>query len=607
MSTLLNTAMARMSPFIMLLALPALSACGDRDETRQLEPVSPSIHPEMAAHTDHFERRIYQVGERVHVAVGWNLANTSMIVGDDGVIIIDTGENAERTRQVAEKFREITDKPVRAVVYTHFHPDHINGTGAFTSLEQVRAGEVDIFAHDTFEDHVADQGATLGPILSMRTAYSFGAALPPADREGVNAGLGPLLPLDEETAVPATYIPPSRTFSDELEIEIAGVQLRMLHIPGETDDQIGVYLPDEGVLFTGDTLQGPTLPNIHTLRGTSFRDPMQWVDTIDLMRSLAPEYVVDSHGQPIHGREQSEEVLRYTRDGIQFIHDQTIRHMNKGLTPDELVHAVQFPEHLAEYKPWLREYYGTVEHTVRQIYQGYLGWFEGDPVDLAPTPREEKARRLTDLIGGRDAVLDAAYAAHDDGDYQWAAELATYLIRIDRDDSAARELKANAFRHLGYAQMNFNWRSWYLMAARELEGDVPVRQLAEVMRETVSSTALFQNLPIRIWLRGWAMRVDPERAADTHSTLGMRFTDIDEAYALELRRGVVEVHESIPEGTELVLNMSRTLLNRLLAGEQTIPGALAAGEAELQGDSDAFAQFVDNFDLEEDAIYLTLR
>lgn len=572
-----------------------------------LPPVAPSIHPELEAHTAHFERKIHPVGERVHVAVGWNLANTAMIVGDDGVIIIDVGEDAGRTREVAREFRKITDKPVRAIVYTHFHPDHINGAGAFTTAEAVADGEVEIFAHESFEDHVTGQGATLGPILSMRSAYSFGAALPPHDHEGVNAGLGPLVVNIDGEAAPSEYIAPSQTFSNELEVEIAGVRLRMMHIPGETDDQIGVYLPDDGVVFSGDTFQGPTLPNIHTLRGTRFRDPMQWVHTIDRLRELQADHLIDSHGQPVSGRDEVEEVMRYTRDGIQFIHDQTIRHMNKGLTPDELVHAVQFPPHLAEYSPWLREHYGTVAHSVRQIYQGYLGWFEGDPVDLDPTPRRDKAQRLVELVGGREAVLDAAREAYRDDDPQWAAELATYLIRIDRDDTAARQIKARSFRQLGYAQMNFNWRSWYLMAAQELEGNMPAAEVAEGMREIFSSPALMQHLPVRVWLRGWALRVDPERAADVHSNLGFRFTDIDEGYTMELRRGVVQIHDHLRADTEIALEMTRALLNRLLTSALTLEQAIETGEVSVDGSAEKLAAFAENFDLEQPPIDLTVR
>ena len=114
----------------------------------ELLKVKPSIHPELKEHTKHFERHVYKVTEGVYQAVGWNLANTIMIEGDDGLIIVDVGETTSHSRLLMAEFRKITDKPVKAIIYTHFHGDHINGTKAFVTEEEVKSGQVDIYAHE---------------------------------------------------------------------------------------------------------------------------------------------------------------------------------------------------------------------------------------------------------------------------------------------------------------------------------------------------------------------------------------------------------------------------------------------------------------------------
>jgi alkyl sulfatase BDS1-like metallo-beta-lactamase superfamily hydrolase len=196
--------------------------------------------------------------------------------------------------------------------------------------------------------------------------------------------------------------------------------------------------------------------------------------------------------------------------------------MNKGLTPDELVQVLKLPPHLAGYKPWMQEFFGTVRQAVRGIYQGYLGWFEGDPVALAQLPRSESARREVELMGGRDRVLAAADKAFEDGDSQWAAELATRLIHINHDDMEARRLKAAAFRKLGYAEMNAIWRNWYLSGARGLEIVDPevIRAGMARLARFIASPDLVAALPAKAFVEGFAVRLKAEETLDVVMTVG---------------------------------------------------------------------------------------
>ncbi|MEN0108580.1 MAG: alkyl sulfatase dimerization domain-containing protein [Pseudomonas sp.] len=594
------TALHRFSGLLLAAALP-LTALADLPA----ETITPSINAELAEHTKVFNKQIYKVTDNVYSAVGWSIANSVMVIAPEGLIIFDTGESPEESAKVFAEFRKITDKPVKAIVYSHFHPDHINGVKAFVSEEQVKSGEVQIYAHESLLDNVVTQGALVGPILAMRSAYTFGAALNAADRKDMNGGIGPIA-----VGGRSTFIAPTITFKDKLDTTIAGLPVQLRWAPSEAPDEIVMYIPGSRVLLSAEVDQGPTLPNIHTLRGAKFRDPVAWVNSLDLLREFHAQYLVPSHGRPVTGEEQVEEVLRMTRDGIAYIHDQTVRWMNKGLTPDELAEKVQLPPHLAGYTPYLREYYGTVKHSVRQIYEGYLGWFKGDPVDLNPTPPVEKATRMVELMGGHDKVLLTAGDAYLKGDYQWAAELATYVIRIDHDDKLARDIKARSFRKLGYAQMNINWRNWYLMSAMELEGTLGDEQLTEMakrLRGTFLSPDMLKNLPVKIFLQNWITRVDPDKANDVNLTLGFVFPDINEQWALEVRRGVVQLHPGIPEGTSLKLTLDKTYLDTVISGQNSLLKGAVLGDVKVDGNLLDIKTFLGCFDFSDSPINLTVR
>jgi alkyl sulfatase BDS1-like metallo-beta-lactamase superfamily hydrolase len=146
------------------------------DPAIELE-VKPAINADLKKHGSIFERKIYRVGENVYSAIGWANGATVMIVGDNGVIIVDTGPDIQSAREVAAEFRKITDKPVRAIIYTAFHVDHISGVKAYASVEDVAVGRVTIVAHEKLLGNVIRASETLGPILGIRTLYNFGSFL----------------------------------------------------------------------------------------------------------------------------------------------------------------------------------------------------------------------------------------------------------------------------------------------------------------------------------------------------------------------------------------------------------------------------------------------
>lgn len=559
-----------------------------------LEHISPSIRPELRGHTKLFEKKIYQVADTIYCAVGWHLANTIIIEGEKGLIIFDVGQTVEGAQEIKQEIRKlIPDKAVKAVIYSHSHPDHVFGVKGWISQEEVDAGAVNVIAHDLVLANVIKQAGVLSPILSVRSGYSFGLYLSPTDLKHMNGGIGPrLMP-----GVPS-FIAPTDTFSQSLDLLIEGVQLHLVSVPSETDDEIVAYLPQKKVILSADVIQGPTFPNVYSLRGTEFRDPVLWYKSIDLMRSFHAEYCVPSHGLPILGAAAVEEVFQHYRDAIQFINDQTIRYINKGFTPDELARVIKLPESLRNYKSYLQEFYGAVSHSVREIYYGNLGWFQGDPIALNPTPREEKANRIIKLMGGRKKVARAARTAFDQGDFQWAAELATYLISSDHNDRDARTIKAAALKKLGYDSTNINWRNWYLSAADELEGifDKPGDQRR--LRQVFYAPHLIATFPVKKIIELLPINLKAEDTDSVTMTAAFIVNDTKEECGLQIRNGIAQFYDQLPPSPDIIIEFERKFFQELLMGKATYQAGLEAGILKItKGTIDDVVRFFNYFEI----------
>jgi len=244
--------------------------------------------------------------------------------------------------------------------------------------------------------------------------------------------------------------------------------------------------------------------------------------------------------------------------------------------------SAKLPPHLADAKPWGRQYYGSVEAAVRNVYGGYVGWFQGDPVDLSPTPPAEYAKRTVAMMGGRDAVLGAARTAYEKRDYQFAAELATPLVRIDKGDMDARQLKAAAFRKIGYASGNANYRNYYLVSAMELDDQIPAAlYLHEAGKKLASG---FKGLPALNQVEILPSRLRAEETLDQDVAFVVQYGADGDAFSLHLRRGVLEVARGARPAPAFVLHVTADSMGALLAGE-ALDDAIGSGTVSVSGDA----------------------
>jgi alkyl sulfatase BDS1-like metallo-beta-lactamase superfamily hydrolase len=555
--------------------LAGLAACG---RAAPPAPAATVTSPEaLRAHSAEFEKGVHKVTEGVYVAIGFGIANSILLEGDDGVIIVDTMETAESAQAVLAEFRKLTSKPVRALISTHSHPDHIGGARVFAEGNDA----IPVYAHRDVIRNMEKTSIELQTSITKRSLRMYGAYLP--EGENINVGLGPKVDVHDGSTI--SVLRPTHEFDQRLEATVAGIRFELVHAPGETEDQLFVWLPERRILLPGDNVY-KAFPNLYTIRGTSYRDPRQWADSIDAMRALKPEILVPSHTRPIVGAARIFDVLTSYRDGIRYVYDQTLRYINQGLTPDEIAARIRLPEHLANAE-YLPEFYGKPTWSARSVFAGNLGWYDGNPATLQPLAPDDEAARIADLAGGVDALAQRVIDEQAAGEHQWALQLSDHVLRLQPQHAGVREARIKALRALGEREANPNARNWYLMAARELAGDFTLPN-----RILTPSPEMLAQIPLARFFDGMAVSLDAEAAADTVIAVGFDFSDSDERYTYIVRRGASEVVPELRGDADIVVRVSGQAFKEMLAQLRNPAVSLVRDFEVTTGGKLAFAQFM---------------
>lgn len=409
-----------------------------------------------------FEKNILKVKENIYYFTGFGHSNATLVIGDLSCILVDTLDSDLRGEKLKQAIAQITEKPVKTIIYTHGHPDHRGGAKAFSDTVE----EIIAFAP---KRPVLKYSQKINEILLLRGMRQFGYTL--SDDDLITQGLGPR---EGRTCNEGVYgiLPPTTIYEeDSITRTIDGVTLQMTSAVGETDDQIFVWLPEAKVLCCGDNFYA-CFPNLYAIRGSQYRDISAWVDSLDLIRSYPMETLLPGHGKAIQGSQKIQETLKNYRDAIETVLLQTLDGMNKGLTIEQLVEQVHLPESLRNLS-YLGEHYGSVEWTVKSIYNAYAGWFDGNPTMLHPLSASQNATHTIRMMGGTVAVLQEIQSAISIREYQWGMQLCDLILHFpaakDEEVAQAKQYKIQCCIGLASFETSSNGRHYYQMYAKELQ------------------------------------------------------------------------------------------------------------------------------------------
>ncbi|MEU8770415.1 alkyl sulfatase dimerization domain-containing protein [Streptomyces griseus] len=539
------------------------------------ETVNPSLWRQSQLVAEH---GLFEVVEGIYQVRGLDLSNVTFVEGTTGVVVIDPLLSTETAAAALALYREHRgERPVTGVVYTHSHVDHFAGVKGVTTQDDVDAGRVPVLAPEGFIEHAVAENVYAGTAMARRAAYMYGAALARGPQGQVGACLGQTT----ATGTVSLIAPTLEITTTGQEETVDGVRMVFQMAPDtEAPSEMLIHFPDLRALCTAEDATH-TLHNLLTLRGAVVRDPHNWsrylTETIDLFAD-STDVVFASHHWPTWGQENIKRFLGIQRDLYGYLHDQTLRLINKGWTGTEIAEHLQLPPALE--KTWSTHgYYGSVSHNLKAVYQRYMGWFDGNPAHLWQHTPTEAAKRYVDFMGGADTVVDKARASFDSGDLRWAAEVLNHVVFARPDHAAARELLADTYEQLGYGAENGTWRNFYLSGTAEL------RQ-GQFGTPTVTASAdIIANLSPRLLFDALAVQINGPKAWDEHITIAVALTDTSEEYRLRLANGVL-THTAAPQrdAADVTLTTTSRRLPALALGN-LMPQALADAGIRTDGDT----------------------
>jgi alkyl sulfatase BDS1-like metallo-beta-lactamase superfamily hydrolase len=395
---------------------------------------------------------LLRVTNRVYSAVGYAIGNILYVITGSSVVVIDTTESMTAARLSFSDFRKICSLPVSYIVYTHFHGDHIRGARVF------HEPSTRVIAQRRMPEEVAYVTRML-PYRKRVTALQFGFHLKPERRGVALAG-------ERESG----YVPPDILVDEAFRFQDGELSFELYHTQGETVDHLMVWIPEERALFPGDLyydsfpmLSNPMRPD---------RPVQAWAESLEWMRNFQPQYLIPSHGYPVSGAEEIDLVLANYARAIRYVHDETIKRINEGLSVEDIRREVKLPDDLSAL-PYLEERYGMVAWAVNGIFRQHTGWYSFDPADLNPGPKQEFRRALLEAAGGPAPLVGRARKALAEGRHQLALELADSVLGALPQSPGARAVRLRALRRLAAASQNGVEQNIYRTAATMAATEIP--------------------------------------------------------------------------------------------------------------------------------------
>lgn len=540
---------------------------------------------------------LFKVVDGIYQVRGYDLTNLTVVEGDTGYIIFDPMMSVECAQASLELvYKHLGEKPVKAIIISHSHADHFGGIkgvmtdeqradSSITIAEQLSSGKIPIIVPEGFEEHAVSENLYAGLAMRRRANYQYGTFLQPSEKGTLAMGIGMA-----QSAGLSSYISPTYEITNSFEkLSIDGVEFEFQLTPGtEAPAEMNTWVPKYNALWMAENCTS-TLHNLYTLRGAEVRDGEVWAKYItEAITHYGDkvQVVFQSHNWPHWGNDIINEYMLNTAAVYKYINDQTIAYINKGYTSDEISNMIELPPDLA--KVWYtRQYYGTVAHNAKAVYQKYMGWYDANPVNLDPLTPSESAKKWVEYLGDTDEVLRKAKEDFDKGEYQWVAEITNVLVFADPENEAARLLCADALEQLGYQAESGIWRNVYLSAALELRNG----NQAEHSMDAVSSGDAQRNISASSMLQYIAILLNRENLEGENFTVNIAISDTKEEFALNIRDGVMLVYENTQfENADVSVKCPKLVLFAIFSRNMETINK----NAEIKGDKDKFNLLVEN-------------
>ena len=536
---------------------------------------------------------LFEVTDGIYQVRGYDMANATFIRTDNGWIVFDVlmcKEDMAAAKALMEKHFGPID--VKAVLYSHSHIDHYGGifglineedaADASLSLEGQRAaGKVVVLAPEGFLEHAVSENLYAGPAMGRRAQYQYGALMAPGETGRMAIGIG----LGQSVGTIGLLAPTYEVCSNET-IVIDGLEIQFQLTPGtEAPAEMNAWFPRYKGLWLAENCTG-TMHNIYTLRGAQVRDAAGWAKYIleaEYLFGDEVEVVFQSHNWPHWGNETIRNYMEDTAAVYQFINNQTLHYLNQGMTAPEISRTLVLPERLN--KVWYtRQYYGTLSHNIKAVYQRYMGWYDANPVNLNPLKPEDTAKKWVEYLGDVDAVLEKARADYEKGEYQWVAQVTKELVYADPANQAARDLCADALEQMGYQAESGPWRSAYLMGAWELrEGNQAEKEGTNLGREST-----IRSMTVDMVLTYIDIMTDALAAQNDDLSLKLNIADTGESFRVIRRDGVLMVYKGETDlETDCTITCARLQLLALMNGNMDVTAKM-----QVEGDDTVPARLV---------------
>jgi alkyl sulfatase BDS1-like metallo-beta-lactamase superfamily hydrolase len=430
--------------------------------------------------------------------------------------------------------------------------------------------------------------------MSRRATYQFGPLLPAGPQGHVDSGLGNSTP----TAAPSLLAPTRDiTFTGE-ELVVDGVRIVFQLTPEtEAPAEMNFFFPDSGWLCMAENCSH-TMHNLVPIRGALVRNALNWSKYINESINLfadKTDVLFTSHNWPRWGRQDIREFLTLQRDLYKWIHDQTMRQANHGMTSLEIADLLVLPDEFLAHEH-TRGFYGDLVHNVKAVYQRYLSWYDGNPANLNKLTPSQAGARYVELAGGADALLAVAQRYFDAGDYRWVVELVNHLVFADATNERARNLQADAFEQLGYQAESATFRNSYLMGAQELRNGPPPRAEARVR-----ARSLIKAMTIEQVFDTLALRLISENVGGLSLAINWQFADMagtrDELWEIGISNRTLYATQGRHNPVALAtVKITRDLFLEVIAQTTSFAEELKNGAATIEGDAGALLTVFGNID-----------